>query len=314
MEQKTVSIVLPAYNESSNVNIVYKHLVEVFETMPYTLQILYVNDGSADDTLLHLRALAKGDSRVDYISLSRNFGHQVAVKAGYYHAIGDAVISMDCDMQHPVRLIPELLAKWEQGYDVVYTVRARDKSLSWFKRTSSSAFYKIVNTLSDIKIEEGTADFRLLDRRVADVIATMREEEPFLRGMIKWVGFRQYAIPYQPDKRVAGQSKYTFSKMLSLAISGVTSFSVRPLHLAIWIGAIFTLISLLLLPYVIWSFVNDHAALGWSSLMLAIAFFGGIQLIVLGVVGLYIGNIFIQTKQRPLFVISEKSSNNVGRS
>ncbi len=311
-KQKVISIVLPAYNEGSNVNVVYEHLVEVFEKLPYELQILYVNDGSKDDTLDFLRALAAKDSRVDYLSFSRNFGHQAAVKAGYYYAVGDAVISMDCDMQHPPRMLPELLAKWEEGYEVVYTIREQDKRLGWFKRTSSSTFYRVVNALSDVKIEDGAADFRLLDRKVANVVATLSEDDPFLRGMIKWVGFKQYAIPYRPDERVAGESKYTLSKMFKLAIAGVTSFSVRPLHLAIWIGGIVTFLSLLLVPYVIWSFFTDHVAAGWSSMMLAIGFLGGVQLLVLGVVGLYIGKIFMQTKQRPVFIVSEMSKNNVG--
>lgn len=309
--KKTISIVLPAYNESSNVNIVYESLIALFDTLPYTLNLLYINDGSSDDTLEHLEKLASKDSRVDYISFSRNFGHQAAVKAGYYHATGDAVISMDCDMQHPPRLIPELIAKWEEGYEVVYTIREKDKKLSWFKRSTSATFYRVINAISDIKIEDGAADFRLLDRDVARLIGSMSESDTFLRGMVKWVGFKQIAIPYQPDKRVAGESKYTLKKMITLAIAGVTSFSLRPLHVALWIGALFTAFSLLSLPYVIWSLVTDHAAAGWSSMMLAICFFGGVQLMVIGVMGLYIGKIFIQTKKRPTFIISKQSKNNI---
>lgn len=310
--EKLISIVIPAYNEGENVRTVYTNIVEVFATLPYRLQILFVNDGSADDTLEHLCALAEMDKCVDYLSFSRNFGHQAAVKAGYYYAAGDAVISMDCDMQHPPRMLPELLAKWAEGYEVVYTRRAKDEKLSWFKRKSSSAFYRFINMLSDVKFEDGTADFRLLDRKVADVIATMNETDPFLRGIVKWVGFKQYAIDYQPDQRVAGESKYTLRKMLRLAINGITSFSVRPLHLAIWVGAIISILSLLILPYVLYSIATGHAAAGWSSTILIITFLGGLQLTLIGIVGLYVGRIFVQSKQRPNYIIAQRSSNNVG--
>lgn len=309
--KKTISVVLPAYNESSNVNVVYDGLVKVLETLPYDFNILYVNDGSSDDTLEYLEKLSKSDSRVDYISFSRNFGHQAAVKAGYYYAPGDAVISMDCDMQHPPEILPKLLEKWEEGYEVVYTIREKDMRLSWFKRTTSSGFYKVINALSDIKVEDGSADFRLLDRGVAQLVASMEENDTFLRGMVKWVGFKQYAVHYTQNNRVAGDTKYTLKKMMGLAIAGVTSFSLRPLHLALWIGGIFTVLSLLSLPYVIWSLVTDHAAAGWSSMMLAISFFGGVQLMVLGVVGMYIGKIFMQAKRRPNFIISRQSKNNI---
>lgn len=310
--EKLISIVIPAYNEGENVKTVHANIVEVFARLPYRLQILFVNDGSSDDTLEHLRALSTEDKRVDYLSFSRNFGHQAAVKAGYYYASGDAVISMDCDMQHPPRMLPELIAKWEEGYEVVYTRRSKDERLSWFKRTTSSAFYRFINMLSDVKFEDGTADFRLLDRKVADVIATMDENDPFLRGIVKWVGFKQYAFDYQPDARIAGESKYTLRKMLRLAINGITSFSVRPLNLAIWIGSIISILSLLVLPYVIYSMVTGHATAGWSSTILIISFLGGLQLTLIGVVGLYVGRIFVQSKQRPNFIIAERSANNVG--
>lgn len=303
--KKLISIVIPAYNESCNVTVVHEHIRQVFSSLDYNLQLLFVDDGSSDDTMQYLRALAAEDSTVDYVQFSRNFGHQAAVKAGYFYAKGDAVISMDCDMQHPPRLLPLLIKKWEEGYEVVYTRREQDKRLSRFKRTSSAMFYQTLNSLSDVKLESGTADFRLLDRKVVNVINSLTESDPFLRGLVKWVGFRQSAIDYKPDERCAGQSKYTLRKMMTLAIQGVTSFSVRPLHLAIWVGAIMSIASVLYLPYVIYSFYTGHAMAGWSSILLTIVLLGGIQLILLGLVGMYIGKIFIESKQRPTYIVTE---------
>ena len=265
-----------------------------------------VNDGSHDSSLLVLQQLAKEDNRVKYLSFSRNFGHQLAVKAGLDHAFAPAVISMDADLQHPPALIPTLIHKWEEGAQVVATLRTYPEEISKKKRKSSQQFYKLLNLLSDIEIKEGSADFRLLDQAVVEVIRHMRENEPFLRGMVPWVGFTQVYVPYTAQARYAGETKYTIKKMFQLALSGVTSFSVKPLYFAVFLGFFFSLLSVLYVPYVIYSFLNGSEISGWASLIMTIVFFGGLQLIILGIIGVYIGKIFTQTKERPAYIIQEK--------
>ena len=265
-----------------------------------------VNDGSHDSSLLVLQQLAKEDNRVKYLSFSRNFGHQLAVKAGLDHAFAPAVISMDADLQHPPALIPTLIRKWEEGAQVVATLRTYPEEISKKKRKSSQQFYKLLNLLSDIEIKEGSADFRLLDQAVVEVIRHMRENEPFLRGMVPWVGFTQVYVPYTAQARYAGETKYTLKKMFQLALSGVTSFSVKPLYFAVFLGFFFSLLSVLYIPYVIYSFLNGSEISGWASLIMTIVFFGGLQLIILGIIGVYIGKIFMQTKERPVYIIQEK--------
>ena len=243
---------------------------------------------------------------VKYLSFSRNFGHQLAVKAGLDYADAPAVISMDGDMQHPPTLIPTLVHKWEEGVQVVATLHTYPTEISKKKRKSSQQFYKLLNLLSDIEIKEGSADFRLLDQSVVEVIRQMKENEPFLRGIVPWVGFNQVYIPYTAQARYSGETKYTLKKMFQLALSGVTSFSVKPLYFAVFLGFFFSLLSVLYVPYVIYSFLNGSEISGWASLIMTIVFFGGLQLIILGIIGVYIGKIFKQTKERPAYIIQEK--------
>lgn len=303
---KTIEIVVPCYNESGNIRALYEAVKGIFqEKLPnYAFSMLFVNDGSNDGTLDLLKSLSGSDERVNYISFSRNFGHQVAVKAGLDYSEGDAVISMDCDLQHPPALIPDMVAKWEQGYEVVATLRTYPKDTPKKKKKSSEEFYKLLNLLSDVEIKEGTADFRLLSKKVVNVIREMNEKEPFLRGMVPWVGFKQVYIPYTAEPRFAGESKYTVRKMLQLAITGVTAFSVKPLYFAVFLGFGFSFLSLLYIPYVIYSFLNGSEISGWASLIMTIVFFGGLQLIILGIIGIYIGKIFKQTKERPSYIVS----------
>ncbi|WP_454951764.1 glycosyltransferase family 2 protein [Capnocytophaga granulosa] len=305
---KKIDIVVPCYNESENIRQLYKAIKEVFakELPDYDFNLLLVNDGSHDSSLLVLQQLAKEDERVKYLSFSRNFGHQLAVKAGLDHAFAPAVISMDADLQHPPALIPTLIRKWEEGAQVVATLRTYPEEISKKKRKSSQQFYKLLNLLSDIEIKEGSADFRLLDQAVVEVIRHMRENEPFLRGMVPWVGFTQVYVPYTAQARYAGETKYTIKKMFQLALSGVTSFSVKPLYFAVFLGFFFSLLSVLYVPYVIYSFLNGSEISGWASLIMTIVFFGGLQLIILGIIGVYIGKIFTQTKERPAYIIQEK--------
>jgi len=301
--KKLVSIVIPAYNEADNIFVIAESIKSVFITMDYNYEIILVDDGSADHTLEKIKNYAAQFENIFFLEFSKNFGHQLAVKAGMDHAYGDCVISMDCDMQHPPELIPEMVKKWEEGFEVVYTIREEDKNLSKGKRSSSSLFYRILNWLSDIDLEPGAADFRLLDQKVVNVFRNFHENEPFLRGLVKWLGFKQFAIKYNPAARFSGQSKYTIKKMLRLALHGVTSFSIKPLYSAVYLGFILSMASVLYIPYIIYAFANNVEVSGWASVIMTIVFFGGLQLIILGIIGIYVGKMFMQTKNRPNYII-----------
>ncbi len=304
---RKISVVIPAYNESGNLAKLVDRLTLVLSSTGYRFEIIFVNDGSSDATSSLLETLHELDPRIHHIQLSRNFGHQNALKAGLDHADGDCIITLDADLQHPPELLPTFLKKWEEGFDIVYTRRKDSQRVSAFKRRSSNIFYYLLNTVSEVKLEPGTADFRLIDRKVANVLTQFGEIDPFLRGIVKWVGFSQYAIDYIPDQRVSGKSKYSLKKMLRLALQGLTSFSIRPLYTAVYIGFSFSALSVLYLPYVLYSYFNGHSISGWASLMMTIVFIGGLQLIILGIIGIYIGKIFLQSKQRPNYIIQRSS-------
>lgn len=305
---KKISIVIPAFNEEDNLSEIRKEIEHVFLTLPaYQFEIIFVNDGSRDGTQSQLEELCLQFYNIKFIEFSRNFGHQNAVKAGLDFADGNAVISMDADLQHPPSLIPEMIKKWEQGYDIVYTIREYPKTIGRFKRKSSDFFYKILSNFSDVELEKGSSDFRLLDASVVDVIRNGGESDIFLRGLVKWIGFKQYAIPFVAGNRFAGESKYNFAKMIRFAFTGITAFSVKPLYLAAYLGFFFSLLSLLYIPYVIYSFLNHSEISGWASLIMTIVFFGGVQLIILGILGIYMGKIFKQIKGRPNYIIRSKN-------
>jgi polyisoprenyl-phosphate glycosyltransferase len=306
---KKVSIVIPTYNEQDNVTVLAYALMElaVFKTDAYIPEIIFVDDGSNDATLKNVKALQKMHPSVHFIKLSKNSGHQNALKAGIDLATGNCVISMDADMQHPPIVVPQLLELWEKGYDVVYTKRLETEGNSLSKKLTSRWFYKILNTLSEIQLEDGTADFRLIDRKIAEIVRRTKDVEIFFRAYIKSTGFRQIAIEYKAAERNTGESKYNFKKMLRLALIGITSYSVKPLQFATYLGVLFSFISLLFLPYVWYSYINGSAVSGWSSLLVTVVFFGGLQLFVLGIIGIYIGKIFMQVKQRPLYYVEETS-------
>lgn len=304
--KKNITIVIPSYNEESNIDKLLESLNEVIASLNYNFKILFVDDGSRDGTILKLKSLAREQRNLFYIELSRNFGHQNALKAGidYAKLNSDAVISMDGDLQHPPALIPELIARWEEGYDVVYTVRAETESLSYFKNKTSKWFYSLMNKLSEIKFEPGTADFRLIDKRVAEVFSDFTENELFIRGIINWVGFSQYAVDYMPQDRYSGKSKYTLSKMIRFAIQGITSFSTRPLYFAVFLGLGLSIFSIIFFSiYVGYSLYFGHPISGWASVITAIVFFGCLNLIVLGIIGIYIGKLFMQSKGRPNYLV-----------
>ena len=300
---KKVSIVICCYNEESNIPTVIKAIHDSMDTTGYQYEIIAVNDGSNDTSQTILEKMSAEDPQLFYIEFSRNFGHQNALKAGLDNATGDCIISMDADMQHPPRMLPDFIKKWEEGYDIVYTRRMDDPTLSKKKRGSSSLFYKFLNIVSDIHLEQGVADFRLMDRRAANVLINIKGNDLFIRGIVHWIGFKQYAMDYMPDKRLSGQTKYTFKKMRNLAVQGILSFSTKPLHLALYLGFGIAVLSLLLVPYAIISLWTGHVMAGWVSLIITVGFLGGLQLFILGIIGLYIGRIFSQTKGFPPYII-----------
>jgi polyisoprenyl-phosphate glycosyltransferase len=300
-----ISIVVPCYNESESIHEFYRVICSVLDGI-YNYELIFVNDGSHDNTLSIIKELATTNHRVKYISFSRNFGHQNAVKAGLDHATGDVVISLDADLQHPPKLIPSLIEKWKEGYEVVYTLRQENESIGWMKKLTSRMFYRISNSLSDTKIDPGAADFRLLDRKVVEALKLMPENSLFLRGLIAWVGFKQFAITYKANERFAGQSKYTFNKMVKFASTGITSFSIKPLRISIYLGTIFAILAFAFAIYaLIIYFFTDKAIQGWASVVIGVMFFSGLNLLMLGIIGEYLGKLFLENKRRPNYIIGE---------
>ncbi len=307
LSSKTISIVVPAFNEADNLPTLIDRLRAVL--LPYgDYEILIVNDGSTDNSLAVLRALSEADPAVRFLSFSRNFGHQMALLAGLEHATGQAVISMDADLQHPPELIPTMLDQWRAGYEVVYTVRKQAPNQSWFKRVTSQGFYRLLHIASDLELEDGAADFRLLDRKVVDALNGFDESDLFLRGMISWIGFRQYRIVYEPAERFSGQTKYSFMKMLRLAIVGITSFSTRPLFISMGLGVLMSVVAGLYGLEVIYeNLFTDKTVSGWSSLVVLIVGIGGVQFILIGIIGLYLGKTFEEVKKRPRYILADSS-------
>jgi len=302
-----ISVVIPAFNEEGNITILTEKLLEILENYG-NYEILFVDDGSKDNTLNVLRDLIKKNNNIRYISLSRNFGHQNALKAGLDHAKGDCVITMDGDMQHPPELIPEMVEKWLDGYDIVYTLRDDDNETSWLKRKTSNLFYRLMNRISDVHVEKGAADFRLLDSSVVDVLKEVKEYYLFFRGLTSWAGFRQIALHYKPNKRHSGETKYSIRRMIGFALTGITSFSLKPLRLSILLGTFFAFLAFLYGIYaIIMKFFTNQALPGWASVLVSVLFIGGFQLIVLGIIGEYIGKMFMESKHRPHYIIKEKA-------
>lgn len=273
--------------------------------LPY--EIVMVDDGSSDGSLEVMLRLREGDPCIRIVSFSRNFGHMAALTAGLDVACGEAVITMDADLQHPPSLIPELVAKWKAGAAVVGTVRRRTERERWMKRASSSLFYAVFRRLSPVEMPENAADFRLLDRAVVDVLRRLRERSRFLRGLVAWAGFRQETVTYDASARVAGETKYSTRKMLWLALDGITAFSAAPLRWAIGFGFGVSVLSFIYILYAVCvRLFTDNAVAGWTSVLGAVLFIGGIQLIFLGVIGEYLGRVFEETKGRPLYVVARR--------
>ena len=304
---KKLNIVLPAHNEHNNISPIYKEIILALASCKYPYEILFIDDGSTDDTLAQIKALSAEDSKVKYIELSRNFGHQNALKAGLDMCNADIIIMMDCDLQHPPHLINELLRNYELGYEIVRTHRIDSKSVGFIKSKTSSLFYNIISKFSDIKIEEGSADFRLISGSAITHLKSFNEFDLFYRGLIKWMGYKQISIEYMAEKRYSGVTKYTYNKMLSFGVKGFTSFSTKPLYFAAYLGLFFASMSLLYIPYIIYTFYMGTEVHGWASVIATVAFFGGLNLMILGIIGFYISKLFIQSKNRPHYII--KASN-----
>lgn len=304
-----VSVVVPCFNEEGNIPILVERIGAAL-TGKVTFEIILVDDGSSDTTLETLQRLDREVEQVRFVSLSRNFGHQQALRAGLDRAKGDCVVMMDADLQHPPELILALIERWRAGFEVVYTVRKRERGLPLLKKITSKIFYKFINSLSDFPIDEGAADFRLLDRKVVSIICSIYDPFLFLRGLIPWMGFRQSRIEYEPDKRLSGDTKYSFTKMIRFALHGVTSFSVRPLRLATISGIVMSFMAFVYAMYAITIFfVNNTTIPGWASLLVSMLFLGGIQLTMLGIFGEYLGKLYIQSKARPTYIVREQSEN-----
>ena len=305
---KKVSLVIPMYYEEQVAQECYKRVSKVVkELKDYAYEIIFVNDGSKDKTLPILEEIAKKDKNVKVISFSRNFGHQAAVTAGLKYVTGDAIVIMDADLQDPPELVPDMLKKWEEGYEVIYGKRKTREGESAFKLLTAKAFYETLNKLSDVEIPKDTGDFRLVDKKVVDVINSLPEHNKFLRGLFSWVGFKQYAYEYERKERFAGKTKYPLKKMLKLAQDGILSFSTKPLKIVGGFGILSVIISIAILIYSILSFAFkwNNLTPGWTSLMCTITFLGGVILISLWMIGEYIARIYDETKQRPQYIVDK---------
>ena len=303
----TLEIILPAHNEHGNVFPIYDEIKEALSITKYDYTILFVDDGSTDETLCQIKDLAKQDNKVKYIELSRNFGHQNAIKAGLDASDADVIIMMDCDLQHPPHLINELIKQYELGYDIVRTHRVENETAGYFKRKTSNLFYKILNQLSDITLEQGSADFRLISGKAIEQLKSFNEFDLFYRGLIKWMGFKQISLEYHPEERLSGQTKYTYKKMISFGLNGFTSFSTKPLYFAAYLGLVFSISSILYVPYIIHAFYTGTEVQGWASVIATVVFFGGINLMILGIIGIYISKLFAQSKNRPHYIVKESN-------
>ena len=303
-----LSIVIPCFDEETVIGETHRRLVATLEAiLGLGFEILYVDDGSRDATLSVLRALQRDDSRVRVLVLSRNFGHQIAITAGLQSAAGDVVVVLDADLQDPPEVIPEMLEHWRRGADVAYGVRTERDGETAFKRWTASAFYRLMNRLADVPIPNNAGDFRLMSRRVVDAFLAMPERDRFVRGMVTWAGFRQEPVPYRRAPRAAGESKYPLRKMLRFAAAGILSFSAAPLRLATWLGLLASGFAALGIVYVLAvRLLTDAWIAGWAMQSIITLFLGGVQLVVLGVLGEYLGRIYAEVKRRPLYLIRER--------
>ena len=300
------SIVAPVYNEIACLDALLERIQQVMDSTGETWELILVDDGSTDGSTDKIRQLAEIDHRVRKVIFARNFGHQIAVTAGLDFSRGDAVVIIDADLQDPPEVILDLIARWREGYEVVYAQRTEREGEPWFKRVTASVFYRTIYRITDVKIPLDTGDFRLLDRKVVNVMNSMRERHRFLRGMSAWVGYKSVGVPYKRAARFAGSTKYPFKKMLKLALTAVTSFSYVPLQISMWLGFVSAGLSIIAIPVVvILRLVGSQFFFGQATTLIAVLFLGGVQLISLGILGEYVGRIYDEVKGRPLYITSE---------
>ena len=302
----SLTIVIAAYNEQSALPVMHARLVRVLDGLDLDCRVLYVDDGSRDRTWDVLRDIAAGDPRVSLLRLARNFGKELALTAGLDQVHTDAAMVLDADGQDPPELIPAFVAKWREGYDVVYGTRTRRDGETWLKKFTAAGFYRVMRWLSQTDIPRDTGDFRLMSRRVLDALRQLRERQRFMKGLFTWVGFRQVTLPYDREARLAGDTKFNYWRLWNLALEGITSFSTVPLRLATYVGVLTALVAFgwglwIIARTVVWG----DPVQGWPSLMTVVLFLGGLQLVALGIVGEYLGRMYVESKQRPLYLVSE---------
>ncbi len=307
MQKPRYSIIAPVYNEVESLPVLHDRMIETMQKTGEAWELVLIDDGSTDGSTELIREMAKKDDRIRPVIFARNFGHQIAVTAGLDYCRGDAIVIIDADLQDPPEVILEMIEKWKEGYEVVYAVRAEREGETWFKKTTASIFYRLIYKITDVKIPLDTGDFRLMDRKVVNVMNSMRERHRFLRGMSSWIGFKQIGLPYRRAARFAGVTKYPFSKMMKLALNAITGFSYFPLQLATFVGFLSAGISILAIPVVvIGRLTGSGAFFGQATTLIAVLFLGGVQLISLGILGEYIGRIYDEVKGRPLYIVREE--------
>jgi dolichol-phosphate mannosyltransferase len=313
-DEIVVSVAVPVYNELESLPELHRRVTEVMSAQGEAWELILIDDGSTDGSREWIQDLARSDAHVQPVIFARNFGHQIAVTAGLDKCRGQALVIMDADLQDPPEVIPQLIEKWREGYEVVYAVRAEREGETWFKKITAAVFYRIINRITDVDIPLDTGDFRLMDRQVIDVLASMREKHRFPRAMVAWVGFRQTGVPYLRAARYAGETKYPLQKMLRLALNAVTGFSYFPLQIATYMGFVSAGLSILAIPLVIiLRLIGNEAFFGQASTLIAVLFLGGVQLISLGILGEYIGRLYDEAKGRPLYIIrKDKEKSKIG--
>ncbi|MFB7140167.1 glycosyltransferase family 2 protein [Gottfriedia sp. NPDC056225] len=300
------SVIIPMYNEEAVIQETYRQLKKVMNSAGDPYELIFINDGSKDGSVDIIKDYYSWDQTVKLIDFSRNFGHQIAISAGMDYASGEAVIIIDADLQDPPSLILDMIGRWKEGYEVVYAKRIKRNGETIFKKWSAAMFYRILRASTDILIPVDTGDFRLMDRKVCDEMKQLSENNRFVRGLVSWVGFRQTAIEYERDERLAGETKYPLKKMIKLCLDGITSFSYKPLKLAGYLGAILSSLGFVYMIYVIYlALFTDSVIKGWSSLISIMLLFNGFVLIILGILGEYVGRIYDETKGRPLYIVRE---------
>ncbi|WP_179005509.1 glycosyltransferase family 2 protein [Winogradskyella forsetii] len=304
MQDNDISIIIPVYNESENIQTLYGRIKQTLSTIKLSYEILFINDGSTDDSLTQIETIAQGDSDVYYIDFSRNFGHQVAVSAGLEHSNASCTVIIDADLQDPPELIADLYAKYKEGFDVVYAKRQKRKGESFLKKLTAKLYYRLLKKIVTFDIPLDAGDFRLVSKKVVEAIIRMPEQNKFLRGQIAWLGFKQAYVLYDRASRKHGKSGYTYGKMFRLAFDGITGFSDKPLLFVSRLGFIISIFSFLLIIFAIFShYILEQTITGWTSLIISAAFIGGIQLLSIGVIGEYISRINVNVKDRPLYIV-----------